>query len=87
LLEASRNDEQRLIGERTQTVGAGMNLEREHLRVLAEEGFDLAAIHFPHVNASGCVKVLTNFYSVPLPVGVAVQAKVHSSYVEIWHQS
>src|SRR5947207_6985183 len=86
LLEASRNDEQRLIGERTQTVGAGMNLEREHLRALAEEGFDLAAIHFPHVNASGCVKVLTNFYSVPLPVGVEVQAKVHSSYVDIWHQ-
>src|SRR5258705_8164368 len=86
LLEASRNDEQRLIGERTQSVGAGMNLEREHLRVLAEEGFDLAAIHFPHVNASGCVKVLTNFYSVPLPVGVEVQAKVHSSNVEMWHQ-
>jgi hypothetical protein len=86
LLEASRNDEQRLIGERKQTVGAGMNLEREHLGVLVEEGFDLAAIHFPHVNASGCVKVLTNFYSVPLPVGVEVQAKVHSSYVEIWHQ-
>ena len=63
-----------------------MNLEREHLHALAEEGFDLAAIHFPHVNASGCVKVLTNFYSVPLPVGVEVQAKVHSSYVEIWHQ-
>ncbi len=61
LLEASRNDEQRLIGERAQTVGAGMNLEREHLRALAEEGFDLAAIHFPHVNTSGCVKVLTNF--------------------------
>jgi hypothetical protein len=38
------------------------------------------------VNASGCVKVLTNFYSVPLPVGVEVQAKVYSSYVEIWHQ-
>lgn len=86
LLEASRNDEQRLIGERAQTVGAGMNLEREHLQALAEEGFDLAAIHFPHVNASGCVKVLTNFYSVPLPVGIEVQAKVHSSYVEIWHQ-
>ena len=86
LLTASREDEQRWIGERTQTVGAGMNLEREHLQALAEEGFDLAAIHFPHVNASGCVKVLTNFYSVPLPVGVAVQAKVHSSYVELWHQ-
>jgi transposase len=86
LLEASREDEQRLIGERAQTVGAGMNLEREHLHALAEEGFDLAAIHFPHVNTSGCVKVLTNFYSVPLPVGVEVQAKVHSSYVEIWYQ-
>jgi transposase len=86
LLAASRNDEQRLIGERAQTVGAGMNLEREHLRVLAEEGFDLAAVHFPHVNGSGCVKVLTNFYSVPLPVGIEVQARVHSSYVEIWHQ-
>src|SRR5258707_7456661 len=59
LLEASRNDEQRLIGDRTQTVGAGMHLEREHLGALAEEGFDLAAVHFPHVNASGCVKVLT----------------------------
>jgi hypothetical protein len=85
LREAS-NDEQRLIGERAQTVGAGMNLEREHLRALAEEGFDLAAIHFPHVNTSGCVKVLTNFYSVPLPVGVEVQAKVHSSSVDIWYQ-
>ena len=43
-------------------------------------------MHFPHVNASGCVKVLTNFYSVPVPVGIEVQAKVHSSSVEIWHR-
>jgi transposase len=86
LREASKQDEQRTIGERTQTVGAGMHTEREHLRTLAEEGFDLAAVHFPHVNASGCIRVLTNFYSVPLPVGVEVQAKVYSTYVEIWHQ-
>ena len=86
LLEASKQDEQRMIGERTQTVGAGMHTEREHLRALAEEGFDLAAVHFPHVNASGCIRVLTNFYSVPPPVGVEVQAKVYSTYVEIWHQ-
>lgn len=86
LLEASKNDEQRMISGRTQTVGAGMNREREHLRALPEEGFDLAAVHFPKVNASGCVRVLTNFYSVPLPVGIEVQAKVHSAYVEIWHQ-
>ena len=85
LLESSKDDEQRIIGERTQTVGAGMNLEQEHLKGL-QEGFDLAAVHFPHVNSSGCVQVLTNFYSVPLPVGLEVQAQVHSAYVEIWHQ-
>ncbi|MGD0964915.1 MAG: IS21 family transposase [Candidatus Acidiferrales bacterium] len=85
LLESSKEDEQRIIGERAQTVGAGMSLEQEHLKGL-KEGFDLAAVHFPHVNTSGCVKVLTNFYSVPLPVGLEVQAKVHSAYVEIWHQ-
>lgn len=32
------------------------------------------------------MRVLTNFYSVPLPVGTAVQAKVYASYVEIWHE-
>jgi transposase len=85
LLGSSKEDEQRIIGERMQTVGAGMSLEQEHLKGL-KEGFDLAAVHFPHVNTSGCVKVLTNFYSVPLPVGLEVQAKVHSAYVEIWHQ-
>lgn len=85
LRECSRNDEQRIIGERTQTVGAGMILERERLKPL-QEGFDLAAIHYPKVNASRCVRVLTNFYSAPVPVGVEVQVKVHSAYVEIWHQ-
>ncbi len=86
LAQGARQDEQRVIGERTQTVGAGMNLEREHLLPLAREGFDLAGIHFPRVNGSGCVRVLTNFYSVPLPVGTEVQGKVYASYVEIWHE-
>jgi transposase len=86
LLEGSKQEEQRIIAGRTQTVGEGMHIEREHLRTLPEEGFDLAAVHFPHVNSSGCVRVLTNFYSVPLPVGVEVQAKVYSAYVEMWHQ-
>jgi len=62
-----------------------MLAEREHLLPLAAEGFDLAALHFPQVNQSGCVKVLTNFYSTPLPVGTTVEAKVYSAYVEIWH--
>lgn len=85
LREYSREDEQRIIGERSETVGAGMIREREHLKPL-QEGFDLAAIHYPKVNTSRCVRVLTNFYSVPLPVGLEVQVKVHSAYVEIWHQ-
>jgi transposase len=85
LLGFSKEDEQRIIGERTQTVGAGMLLEREHLKPL-QEGFDLAAMHYPKVNTSGCVRVLTNFYSAPVPVGLEVQAKVHSAYVEIWHR-
>ena len=39
-------------------------IEREHLQAL-KEGFDLTAVHYPKVNASGCLKVLTNFYSTP----------------------
>ena len=37
LLEASKQDEHRLIGERAQTVGAGMHTEREHLRTLLKK--------------------------------------------------
>jgi transposase len=85
LQQASCEDEQRIIAGRTQTVGAAMQIERQHLQPMPREGFDLAAVHFPLVNASGCAKVLTNFYSVPLPVGTEVQAKVHAAYVEFWH--
>jgi transposase len=86
LLGESKQDEQRVIGDRSLTVGAGMCQEREHLLPLAEEGFDLAAIHFPTVDGKGCVRVLTNFYSAPAPVGAEVQVKVHAASVEIWHQ-
>jgi transposase len=82
----SLEEQSRVIAGRNQTIGAGMIAEREHLLPLAEEGFDLASLHFPQINASGCAKVLTNFYSAPLPVGSSVEAKVYSSYVEIWHQ-
>lgn len=76
LLEESKRDEQRVIGKRSHSVGAGMCLEREHLLPLAEEGFQLAPIHFPTVNSSRCVRVLTNFYSAPAPVGCEVQVNV-----------
>jgi hypothetical protein len=64
-----------------------MFAEQEHLLALAGEGFDLASLHFPHINGSGCAKVLTNFYSTPLPVGTSVHVKAYSAYVEIWHQA
>jgi transposase len=84
--KGSIDDERRVISGRSQSIGEGMRLEREHLLPLAEEGFDLAGVHFPMVNASGMVRVLTNFYSVPLPAGVEVQVKVHAAFVEIWYR-
>ena len=44
LRESSRDEEQRVITGRTQSIGAALGVEREHLRPLVEEGFDLAAI-------------------------------------------
>jgi transposase len=86
LLNACQQDEHRTIAGREQTVGASLLVEREHLLPLAGEGFDLAQVSFPIVNGLGCVKVLTNAYSVPLPAGVQVQAKVYADKVELWHQ-
>ena len=86
LAAGSKEDESRVIEGRGQPVGAAMLIEREHLRALAAEGVELASLHFPTVNGSGCAKALTNFYSVPLPVGTEVVVKVYSAYVEIWHQ-
>lgn len=85
LLRACRDDEHRRIDGRDQSVGAGVLIEREHLLPLVAEGMDLARTSFPSVNSLGCVKVLTNAYSVPLKAGVQVQAKVYASTVELWH--
>jgi transposase len=87
LAAGSREDESRVIVGRSQPVGAAMLIERDHLLPLAKEGFDLASLHFPAINASGCAKALTNFYSAPLPAGTEVVVKVYSAYVEIWYQA
>lgn len=86
LLAAGQEEQQRVIDGRAQSIGAAMVIEREHLRRLAAEGFDLAAVSFPMVNGSGSVNVLTNFYSVPLSAGTRVQAKTYAACVEIWHE-
>ena len=74
-----------MMAGREQRVGAGLVMEREHLLPLATEGADLAQTSFPTVNGLGCVKVLTNTYSVPLPAGTQVQAKTYASSIELWH--
>ena len=86
LAAACRQDEQRTISGRTQSVGAARLVEREHLLPLASEGMDLAHTSFPTVNGLGCVKVRTNSYSVPLPAGTEVHAKAYASRVELWHE-
>ena len=85
LLANCREDEHRTIAGRTQSVGAGLVVEREHLLPLASEGMDLAQTTFPTVNSMGCAKVLTNFYSAPLKAGTQVQAKIYACWVELWH--
>jgi transposase len=85
LLASCREDESRLIAGHQQSVGAGIMMERSHLLPLLEEGLELAQVSFSSVNSMGCVPVRTNVYSVPLPVGTQVQAKIHASRIELWH--
>ena len=86
LLEGCLQDQQRQIAGHELRVGAAMLAERDHLLPLAEEGFDLAEASYPKVDGLGCVKVRTNFYSVPAWPGTVVEARIHSAYVEIWHE-
>ena len=57
---------------------------RSALRPLAPERFDLQEVSFPKVDGAGCVRVKTNPYSVPAPVGTCVEAKLGSAHVELW---
>jgi transposase len=86
LAAGCRQDEQRTISGRSQSIGAALLLERPQLLPLASEGMDLAHTSFPTVNGLGCVKVRTNSYSVPLPTGTEVHAKAYASTVELWHE-
>jgi transposase len=86
LLLSCQADQARMIGSRTQSVGAGMAIEREHLRPLRTEGFALAEESFATVDGKGCVCVRTNWYSTPLSVGIQARLRVLPAHVEVWHQ-
>jgi transposase len=84
LLQWCREDEPRVIGERSETTGALMLQERPHLLPLAKQGVDLAEVSFPTVDNKACVRVRTNHYSTPLRPGLQAEVKLYSCYVEIW---
>jgi hypothetical protein len=86
LLGACQQDQRRTISGREACIGTAMRAEQEHLLPLSSEGFDLAEVSFPRVDGSGCVRVRTNFYSVPVRAGTAVEAKVYPASVELWHE-
>jgi transposase len=86
LLRGCREDEQRKIAGKAMLVGEAMQTEGEHLLPLAAEGFDLAETSFPMVDGKGCVKVRTNWYSVPVRPGTRVRARLFPAYVEIWQE-
>jgi len=86
LLVGCRADQQRRIAGKPQVVGEAMQVEREHLLPMAEEGFELAETSFPRVDSQGCVKVRTNCYSTPLRPGTCPQVKLLPAYVEVWQE-
>jgi len=82
LLSDCQHDESRILAGRQESVGALLRTEKEHLLPLPAEDFELAEVSFPKVDQAGCAKVLTNFYSVPLPAGSVVESRAYSSVVE-----
>ena len=82
LLANCHGDESRILAGRSQSVGALLLMEKEHLLPLAGEDFELAEVSFPRVDQAGCAKVLANSYSVPLKPGSIVEARAYSSLVE-----
>ncbi len=85
LLADCHHDESRIIAGRSESVGALLLAEQQHLLPLPAEDFDLAEVSFPRTDQAGCAKVRTNFYSVPLKPGTVVEARVYPSLVEFRH--
>lgn len=84
LLAGCEQDQQRIIGQRRETVGSLMVAEGEAMLPLPAEGFELAEICFARVNSQGCVKVRTNAYSTPLSAGTQVRVRVLPQRIEIF---
>jgi transposase len=86
LEKCCQQDQRRILSGCTETVGAAMLNEQDHLLALAPEPFELVETSFPTVDGLRCVRVRTNRYSTPLRPGMTVEAKIRADYVEIWHE-
>jgi transposase len=86
LLASCREEEGRTITGRPQTVGAALQVERDHLMALPREGYALAEVSFARVDGLGSVRVRTNAYSAPLPPGTTVEVRLLPATMELWHQ-
>jgi len=85
LLAGCKKDQQRRIGERSLLVREGREREREQLLPLIAEGFEIAEVCFPTVDAKRRARVLTNWYSIPVRPGAKVRVLVYPQSVEAWH--
>jgi hypothetical protein len=86
LLEACKQDEARMIGERTMNVAQAASIERQYLMPMQAEDLDLAEESFCRVDSKGCIQARTNFYSTPLRAGTQARVRMLSASVEVIYQ-
>ena len=86
LLACSIRDLERTVEGRSMTVGEALALEREFLRPLPAERFELSEVADPRVDAKSRVRVKTNLYSVPVClVGRVVHVRINPMTIEVSH--
>ena len=79
-------DAQRCITGRDHTINDDWELEKPHLRPLPSHRFDTDLVLSPRVDSKGRIRVLKNFYSVPIKLkGLTVEARVRPLYLECYH--
>lgn len=84
MINACRQEEERLIGDRSEKVGKLMLDEGPHLLPLEVEGFDLAELSDPIVDGFGCITVKGNRYSTPLSPDMKTSARTTASAVKVF---
>lgn len=84
LEEQSERCGERRISGRQESVAEARARERPALQPLAEGSFE-ACLRVPaQVDAKGCVRAHTNYYSTPLCPGTKVEVRSSATRVEIW---